>query len=63
MRASSCVGPGCEVGLGAESRDMFGKGELETMCLGDASLELSLHKRLFIRHPEGVIELILKRGE
>jgi len=42
---------------------MFGKGELETMCLGDVSLELSLHKRLFIRHPEGVIELILKRGE
>ena len=54
---------GCEVGLGAGSKDVLGKGELETMCLGDVSLGLSLHKRLFIRHPERVIELILRRGE
>jgi len=42
---------------------MLGKGELETMCLGDVSLELSLHKRLFFRHSERAIELILRRVE
>ena len=42
---------------------MFGIGELETMCLGDVSLELSLHKRLFVRHSERAIELIMRRVE
>ena len=42
---------------------MFGKGELEAMCLRDVSLELSLHKRLFVRHSERAIELILRRVE
>jgi len=51
------------VGLGARCRDVFGEGELERMCLGYVSLELSLHKRLFVRYPERAIELIMRRVE